>query len=412
MARDFKSLGGYETLMILYTALPLGTHLSSLIVEAYNEVIGSNIGLFAVKDLQAGLDADPYNNKLFDLAWMLCDWSRAKAVVDGVGRDADICVLPNDVDYTDVEPEGDFDDPYKQKRRRRSNSHAHPNGFSSSEELLNAANSTEERNELMRRIFDEDPASNSRPLGGLPSTGLLMNAVMHDNLPLLYMQHVRYQANQASTRDLDTILEVVYDITHRPDLQFFEAGTAAGPFEPDRFAVFHFHTIGVTPDPAGGPSYPRIAYFHVFHGQRVHQNNHPRQGQYVVVQAGTSSGEQRPSATNPDRSGSAPGPNARTRILECGRGAGRQRLVWQPGQDVPRPVGPGQQTIVDFGTFLRRSGVLIGDNLPHWNSRTARWMWDPDPNHADFYTSDNFGPLENGLRQPPANMAPSAGWPG
>lgn len=93
-------MGGYETLLILYAGLKLGTPLSILIVKACNEVIGKQINLLAVKDLQAGLDVDPYDNRLFDLAWMLCDWSQAKAIVDGILIDPDICVLsPDNEDF-------------------------------------------------------------------------------------------------------------------------------------------------------------------------------------------------------------------------------------------------------------------------------------------------------------------------
>lgn len=506
--RDFKSMGGYETLQILYAALPLGTQLSSFIVEAYNEVIGKQINLQAVKDLQTGIDADPYDNKLFDLAWMLCDWSRAKGIVDGIGNDPDICVLPPDnQDFSDVDPDGDSDTPYKRRRRENSQSlgsienafsremhndryrlreipespgsvkmgtfqemhndkyrrrdisqspgslekapfgeihndkhrvrEAPPSPGSGEEAPLREIysdrhrvrevppapasgekapfreleNDTELSGDILKRIFDQDPASNSRPLGGLPSTGLLMNAIMHDNLPLLYMQHVRYAANDATARDRDTILEVAYDITHRPDLQFFTEGTQAGPFAQDRFAVFHFHDIGVHTPPGGGTAYPEIPFFHVFHGQRVEENRR-RPGQWVVAQADVASGPQVPSNTNPEPAGRAPGPNARTEVLQCGRHQ-NQRLVWLPGQTPLNPLlRPMQQTIVDFGAHMRNAGILVGDNLPHWNAGRRRFDWDNNPNHPEFYTSDNFGPIEQGHRQPPADMNPrTGGWP-
>jgi hypothetical protein len=54
-------------------------------------------------------------------------------------------------------------------------------------------------------------------------------------------------------------LEVVYDIRSFPDLLQTPGNL---------FAVFHFH---ITPMTTSG--FPEISYFHVFHGQRVHQPN-------------------------------------------------------------------------------------------------------------------------------------------
>lgn len=206
---------------------------------------------------------------------------------------------------------------------------------------------------------------------------------------------------------LTTILEVVYDITHRPDLQFFTQGTQAGPFAQDQFAVFCFHIIGFHNGPNGGTAYPEVPFLHVFHAQRVEQNRR-RPGQWVVVQGGTTTGAQVPSNANPDTAGMLPGPNGRTQVLQCGRHQG-QRLVWLPGQIPPNPLlQPMQQSIVDFGTHMRNAG----DNLPHWNTRRHAFDWDPDRNYPDYYTSNNFGPLEQGQRQPPSDMNPSsAGWP-
>lgn len=38
-------------------------------------------------------------------------------------------------------------------------------------------------------MFDQDLTPHPRFLGGPPTTGLLMNVVMEDDLPLLYLQH-------------------------------------------------------------------------------------------------------------------------------------------------------------------------------------------------------------------------------
>lgn len=107
-----------------------------------------------------------------------------------------------------------------------------------------------------------------------------MYAVVNDGLRLLYMQRIRYRALEHNTED--TILEVAYDIRDRPDLQATTAQTAGGPWRQDVFAVFHFHTYGLTPAPNNaGPEIPLITYFHAFHGQRVARDR-AGNAQYVI----------------------------------------------------------------------------------------------------------------------------------
>ena len=442
LSRDFKSMGGYETLQILYAALPLGTQLSSLIVEAYNEVIGKKINLLAVKDLQTGIDADPYNNRLFGLATMLCDWSRAKGAVDGRGANEDVCILPPDnQDFSDI-PDS-TDDPYKLRRRERKGGLASllrqvsfrltprvspissdlPNSprsraLSNSSSLYlpilselsksSGSASSDAGSRVRKRVFDADAGASVREDGGIPSTGQLMNAVMHDGLPLLYMQHVRYQANDPNNRDRDTILEVVYDITNRPDLQFFTAATAIGPYQEDRFAVFHFHTLGVQTEPSG-TTYPMHQYVHAFHAQRV-QRAQRRPEQWTVVQDETTGGANIPNDMH-GGTHQTPGPNARTEVLRCPRVARQQPTVWLPGNQLHQPLQNMQQTITDFGTHMRNAGILVAENFPHWNTQRNRWDWENNPNDPDYYTSDSFGPIENGVRDSPVRMDPDAGWP-
>lgn len=78
---------------------------------------------------------------------------------------------------TSIKPEGDSDLPYRHRRREA------PTALDSIEDapFQTTYKVAEIFNDFPKRIFDQDPASKSRPLGGLPSPGLLMNAVMHDD---------------------------------------------------------------------------------------------------------------------------------------------------------------------------------------------------------------------------------------
>ena len=72
------------------------------------------------------------------------------------------------------------------------------------------------------------------------------------------------------------------------------------------------------------------------------------------------------------------------------------------------------QTVNDFGTFMRNAGILTADSFQAYDAaRAARggWDWDPDPNHPEHYVSEQIGPMEQGLRQPPVNMDPRNGFP-
>ncbi|KAL8658049.1 MAG: hypothetical protein Q9226_001309 [Calogaya cf. arnoldii] len=207
MARDFKSLGGFETLQILYAALPLGTQLSGLVLEAFNDVIGSKANLL-VKDLKAAAGAgDPYDDPLFSLAWMLCEWNQGPRLLQDQSDTEEICVLPPDnYDFSGVGGETNDDPQQKRKRDLRL----------SKTDLRTYEWLDEQVANLSKRVFFQDHGATERHLSSMPATGLLMQAVMDDDLPLLYIQRIRYQAHIPGRDNQDTILEVAYDLRGRP----------------------------------------------------------------------------------------------------------------------------------------------------------------------------------------------------
>lgn len=275
-SRDFKSLGGYETLQILMTALPLGTKLSGFILEAFNDIIGSKTNL-RVRDLKAAVRDDPYGDPIFSLAWMLCEWDKGPQILNDISHSEEICVLPPEgYDFSGVPSSSDDDSSLYGKREVAAQ---FPGGDPQSSDSLD-----EQIANLSKRIFWADIADIGNDPTSQPPTGRLLQAVMNDNLPLLYIQRIRYRAG-TPYENQDTILEVVYDLQGRPDLQGTTAAEAAGPNREDRFAVFHFHTLGYafaqshkqliehndanrkcSMEPSGSnniPDYPMINYFHV-----------------------------------------------------------------------------------------------------------------------------------------------------
>lgn len=246
-ARDFKSLGGFETLQILHIALPLGTRLSGFILEAFNEVVGSKTDL-RVSHLKAAVADDPYDDPLFSLAWMLCEWDDGPRILLDQSDTKEICEIPTD-DYDFSGVGSDTNDSPQQKRKR---------------DLQVSGREVRSYNwldgpgpNLSKRVFFQDNTDTTPVLSSMPSTGLLLQAIMDDNLPLLYIQRIRYRAHVPAQANQDTILEVAYDLRGRPDLQGVTPGDAGGPNREDRFAVFHFHTLGLYPDDVpGGPDYP------------------------------------------------------------------------------------------------------------------------------------------------------------
>ena len=275
--RDFKSLGGYSTLHLLQAALPLGTQLNSLLIEAYNDIIGSKINVRAPKDLQMAIDNDPYDDPPTALAGMFCGWDKSSQLLKDPNDTAEVCINPpNDSNLDTAKPDGSDDPPVYERKKR---------DLESLQQLRRGSNfpfdySKRQVENITRRLFEEDNSATIRDPDQWPATGALMHAVINDDLPLLYMQRIRYGARQHNNDD--TILEVVFDIRGRPDLQATTAEIAGGPWREDIFAVFHFHTFGLTPAPNNqGPDIPLIPYFHVFHGQRVapDRNQNP---QYVV----------------------------------------------------------------------------------------------------------------------------------
>ena len=200
-ARNFKSLGGYETLQLLYAALPLGSRVSSFLVQAFNEVVGNKINLHAVQDLQAGIDDGPYDDPIFALAWMLCEWDKSSNLVKNLDDTEEVCILPpNNLDFSQDDNIVSDDPVYKKKRQISKNVSATQDDYT--DQVLD-----ERVVSLTKRIFFHDNAATGRSPGSLPPTGLLMRAVMDDDLPLLYMQRQRYQINDLHNQDRDTILE-------------------------------------------------------------------------------------------------------------------------------------------------------------------------------------------------------------
>lgn len=229
--------------------------------------------------------------------------------------------------------------------------------------------------DLIKRIFGQD-AGNTNTGGAFPFTGALMLAVINNRIPLLYIRQLTYQSNP------EVNLEVVFDLRNAPDLQ-----QTPGV---DIFAVFHFHTRGLT---ANG--LPQIEFFHAFHGQYVIQ----RYGAWHVD--GRDQGQYQQ--------------NQRTPIMDCPYVA-NQRQVWIPGPAGAAPASDAaSQMIYNFGVALFNRHILDGSSyfftaaqangrfVMTWNYNTGTW------NFNNLIESENFGP--SGANNA-ADMSPQGGgWP-
>ena len=275
VARDFKSLGGYSTLHLLQAALPLGTQLNSLLIEAYNDIIGSKINVRAPRDLQAAIDNDPYDDPPSALAAMFCGWKKSSQLLKDPDETAEVCVNPpNDSNLDRAKPDSSDEPPVYERRKR---------GLESFEDLRGETDfpfdyTKRDLENVTRRTFIEDNSATIRDPDWAPTTGAIMHAVVNDDLPLLYMQRIRYRAQERNNED--TILEVAFDIRGRPDLQETTPEIQEGIWRADIFAVFHFHVFGFA-HVDDGPDIPLIPYFHVYHGQRVAPDRR-QNPQYVV----------------------------------------------------------------------------------------------------------------------------------
>lgn len=152
-ARDFKSLGGYPTLHLLQAALPLGTQLNSLLIEAYNNIIGNKIDVRAPVDLQAAIDNDPYDDPPSALAGMFCGWDKSSQLLKDPEDTAEVCVNPpNDSNLDRAKPDGS-DDPQKRKRDLESFESLRRETDDNNDFLFDAKRGLEN---ITRRVFEED----------------------------------------------------------------------------------------------------------------------------------------------------------------------------------------------------------------------------------------------------------------
>lgn len=231
---------------------------------------------------------------------------------------------------------------------------------------------------LAERIFGDDLTGlDSNP--AFPLTSALLQAVINNELPLLYIRQLFYVPEQ------DLNLEVVFDLTNHPELR---------QEDEDIFAVFHFHTRGLTEN-----GWPQIYYFHVFHGQYVDT----QYAEWFVD--GSNIGNYQP--------------NQRTPILRCPYAwnpatRSQQRTIWIPSVTPPIEGDDASQLIYDFGvamveghvldhsSFFFTESMMNGRSLMTWDDEAAAW------NFNGLVQSSNFGP---GGADNPSDMSPAAGWP-
>lgn len=231
---------------------------------------------------------------------------------------------------------------------------------------------------LVARVFEQDAGNTGSTSTGIPFTGRILQAVTNNQVPLLYIRQLRFQDNP------EINLEVVFDLRNVPALQE-QTG--------DIFAVFHFHTQGLTTD-----GVPEITYFHVFHAQTVY----PRYGGWRVD--GRLQGE----GAN----------NERTVILDCPIDANTNtRQVWRPGPhgEDPDPDDDTAVNIYNFGNALWNRGILNDASFyfPSQDTNTQYLMWwdstNENWNFNNLRESTNFG--AGGNLNTATDMSPSNGWP-
>jgi len=239
-----------------------------------------------------------------------------------------------------------------------------------------------------KRTFAIGYESTGTTLTGQPSVGAILEAVIHDTIPLLYIRQLPYRNRDAGhaagngNSIVELNLEVVYDLTDRPDLQQHH-----GPGLTDHFAVFHIHVERMGVHPHQTVAQPCITVLHVFHGQHVTLTH----GQYLVQ-----------GRTNQGR----PNYNVRTPILEP---CPRPGSYWPLGDaTVPPQETPELERLRRFGLALRDQGVLTprtlegsmqpgtrGDDLwmVSWRPNGREWAWVPSRGDIDgWHGSSPYGP--------------------